>query len=134
MQDIGIFPEIINQNWTKFFVDDYFFLQYDNLPKKQKYFSKLLIKMFPDDSLNAKNPIEYGIFVDSLNLNVVNFFNDEIAIKFDKNFSIYYNSIPFKNNVFEFFLNEAVLNKFNCKEISYIGVRLKTYINKYLNK
>lgn len=131
-QDIGYFPVKVNENWLKFFIQDYFFLQYDYLPRKQKYFSRLLMEMFPDDSSKANSPDEYGIFVDSLNLTVVNFFNDEIMVKYDRNLSAYNDNIPKKNVWFEFFLNETALNKFNRKGISYIGVRLKTYINKYL--
>lgn len=133
-QDFGYFPVSKNESWTKYFVDDYFFLQYDNLPHKHKYCSKLLLTKFPDDSVEAINPEEYGIFVDSASLTVINFFNDEVVIKFDKNFSINNVSIPLKNKYFEFFLNEMTLNKFHSKNLAYIGVRLRTYINKYLNK
>ena len=90
--------------------------------------------MFPEDSVVANNPEEYGIFVDSLSLTVVNFFNDEIVIKFDDAFSVNAVSIPSKNNWYEFFIKETALNKFKKKEIMYIGVRLKTYINRYFNK
>jgi len=133
-QDIGYFPVKVHKNWMKFFIQDYFFLQYDYLPRKQKYFSRLLMDMFPDDSSKANSPNEYGIFVDSVSLTVANFFNDEIVIKFDKNLSLNNENIPLKNRLFEFFLKETALKKFNTKEISYIGVRLKTYINKYLKK
>lgn len=133
-QDFGYLPVYKNENWTKYFVDDYFFIQFDDLPRTQRYYSKLLVSMFPEDSAEADNPQEYGIFADSTSLKIVNFFNDEIVIKFDKNFSFNNKKIPLKNKYFEFFLNERELNKFHSKNLMYIGVRLKTYYNKYLNK
>lgn len=104
------------------------------MQRTQRYYSKLLVSMFPDDSAEADNPQEYGIFADSTSLKIVNFFNDEIVIKFDKNFSFNNKKIPLKNKYFEFFLNERELNKFHSKNLMYIGVRIKTYFNKYLNK
>ncbi|NOS83867.1 MAG: hypothetical protein HOP31_01905 [Ignavibacteria bacterium] len=128
---IGLLPITVNE-YLKFFINDYIFFGYDKLNDKDKnYFSRLFISMFPKDSTNADYPDEYGIFVDSNSIKVINFFNDEIVANYSSGFTVDKKQVPNKNNDFEFFVKKSILNKFNSEEVYYAGVHLKTYFDIY---
>lgn len=128
---IGLLPKTVNE-YYKFFIGDYMFLGYDNLEEKDRgYFSKLFLSMFPKDSANAKHPDEFGIFVDTSSIRVINFFNDEIVASYNSAFKVDGAKVPYKNKDFEFFVKKSILNRFNYREMYFSGVHLQTYLDIY---
>ena len=128
---IGLLPITVNE-YFKFFIDDYMFLGYDNLKEKDKgYFSRLFLSMFPKDSANAKHPDEFGIFVDTSSIRVINFFNDEIVASYNSAFKVDGAKVPYKSKDFEFFVKKSILNRFNSREMYFSGVHLQTYLDIY---
>lgn len=128
---VGFVPITVNE-YFKFFIDDYIFLGYDNLEEKDRgYFSRLFLSMFPKDSANAKHPDEFGIFVDTSSIRVINFFNDEIVASYNSAFNLDGSKVPYKNKDFEFFIKKSILNRFNSREMYFSGVHLQTYLDIY---
>ena len=127
--NIGYVP-IFKKDKIKFFVSYYQFIGFDNLKETgNNYTSKLFLSMFPKDSLSATNPTEIGIFVDSVSVKVVNFFNDEIIVNYLKNLSYSNEFVPNKGNVFEFLIKKDILIRFKNNGFVLSGVILKTYID-----
>ncbi|HMQ97452.1 MAG TPA: hypothetical protein PKE39_00385 [Ignavibacteria bacterium] len=127
--NIGYAP-IFKKDKVKFFVSYYQFIGFDKLNENgNNYTSKLFLSMFPKDSLSATNPTEIGIFVDSVSLKVVNFFNDEIIVNYLKNLSYSNELVPSKGNIFEFLIKRDVLIRFKNNGFVLSGVILKTYID-----
>jgi hypothetical protein len=127
----GYVPVFKNGN-VKFFISRYQFVGFDELKEDDKgYFSRLFISMFPLDSLEACNPAEIGLFVDSISVNVINFYNDEVIVNYIKNLSVLNNYVPYKDHKFEFFIKELAMKKFNTKGFHISGfVILNSLISK----
>ena len=87
--------------------------------------------MFPKDSSKADHPDEFGIFVDTNSIKVINFFNDEIVASYNTAFNVDGNKVPYKNNDFEFFVKKSILNRFNSREMYFSGVHMDTYLDIY---
>jgi hypothetical protein len=129
--NIGMLP-VFKNGVIKFFIVDYFFIGFDELKGKlNMYTSRLFLSMFPKDSDLADNMNEYGIFVDSSSVKVVNFYNDEIVISYIKNLALNSNEIPQRNKRFEFFILENALNKFKVKGFMISDEILETYLDVY---
>ncbi|MBN8583806.1 MAG: hypothetical protein J0M37_01835 [Ignavibacteria bacterium] len=129
--NIGYVP-IFKKDKIKFFVSYYQFIGFDKLNETENnYTSRLFLSMFPKDSLSATNPPEIGIFVDSVSVKVVNFFNDEIIVNYLKNLSYSNEFVPIVGNVFEFFIKKDILIRFNNNGFVLSGEILETYLDIY---
>lgn len=127
--NLGYVP-IFKKDKIKFFVSYYQFIGFDKLNETENnYTSKLFLSMFPKDSLLATNPTEIGVFVDSVSLKVVNFFNDEIIVNYLKNLSYSNEFVPSKGKVFEFFIKKDILIRIKNNGFFLSGETLKTYID-----
>jgi hypothetical protein len=129
--NIGYVP-IFMKDKIKFFVSHYQFIGFDRLNETENnYSSRLFLSMFPKDSLSATNPTEIGVFVDSVSVKVVNFFNDEIIVNYVKNLSYSDEFVPSKGKVFEFFIKKNILIRFKNNGFVLSGEILETYLDIY---
>lgn len=127
--NLGYVP-IFKKNKIKFFVSNYQFIGFDKINETENiYTSRLFLSMFPKDSLLATNPTEIGIFVDSISVRVVNYYNDEIIIDYNKNLSYSNEFVPVKERVYEFFIKKSTLKRFDNYEFMLSGQILRTYID-----
>jgi hypothetical protein len=99
------------ENNYKFIVDSPFLFSPADSNISKDYFSKKYIEVIQDDNswdvnLNGLNPPKYGVICDSNNINLYNFFTNEIIAYYSINFSIYKKSVPIINDKYCFFVNQ----------------------------
>lgn len=107
----GMFMRI--ENNYKFIIDSPFLFSPEDSYKSKDYFSKKYIEVIQDDNswdanLNGLNPPKYGVVCDSNNINLYNFYTNEIIAYYSINFSIYKKSVPIINDKYCFFVNQKV--------------------------
>lgn len=123
--------DVLNNGNIKFSIPEYMFIGFlENNVSTTNYTSKLFITMFPEDSINLKFLTEYGIFVDSISVKIVNFYNDEIVVNYYKELSSENQKVPERKNRYEFFVKASILNQ--NQRIDYVinGIILKSYYHK----
>lgn len=67
-----------------------------------------------------------AFFADSVSLKVIDFFNDELVINYNKNLSIENLNVPVLANRFQFYINGAIFSLDDSKGFVITGVILRS--------
>lgn len=102
---------ILKNGNIEFTIPGYIFVDFlNNRISKSLYKSRIFLADFPQDSSKWESIFQYGIFADSVSLKVIDFFNDEIVINYNKNLSIENLQVPYFANRFKFSINGKLFN------------------------
>ncbi len=119
--------DILKNGNIKFTMPGYIFVDFlNNRISKSLYKSRLFLADFPQDSSKWESIFQYGIFADSVSLKVIDFFNDELVINYDKNLSIENSNVPVLANRFQFYINGAIFSLDDSKGFVITSIILRS--------
>ncbi|HRE11450.1 MAG TPA: hypothetical protein PK605_02970 [Ignavibacteria bacterium] len=103
--------DIFKNGNIKFTMPGYIFVDFlNNKISKSLYKSRIFLADFPQDSSKWEFEFQYGVFADSVSLKVIDYFNDEILINYNKNLAIENLPVPHFANRFKFSINGKLFN------------------------
>ena len=84
------------------------------------------MELFNKDSDYATRPPQYCILADSISVSVYNFYNDELVLSYNKNFSLDSKPVPLFDNDYVFFINPNVFDMNSKKETKFMGIYVRS--------
>ncbi len=118
---------ILKNGYIKFSMPQYIFIDFlNNRISKSLYKSRIFLADFPQDSSKWESIFQYGIFADSVSLKVIDFFNDEIVINYNKNLSIENLNVPVQAYRFKFYVNGTIFSIDDSKGFVISGIILRS--------
>ena len=119
--------DILKNGYIKFSIPEYIFVDFlNNRISKSLYISRLFLADFPQDSSKWESTFQYGIFADSNSLKVIDFFNDEMVINYNKYLSIDNLFVSTNYNRSKFFIKGSIFNLNESKGYVISGIILKS--------
>lgn len=107
--------DILKNGYIRFTMPQYIFVDFlNNRISKSLYTSRLFLTDFPKDSSKWEYAFQFGVFADSNSLKVIDFYNDELLVNYNKNLSIENLNIPAPSNRFQFYIYGGI---FSIEEI-----------------
>jgi len=118
---------ILKNGYIKFSMPQYIFIDFLNSRiSKSIYTSRLFLTDFPKDSSKWEYATQFGVFADSVSLRVIDFYNDELLINYNKNLSIENLNVPVLANRFQFYINGAIFSLDDSRGFFIAGIILRS--------
>ncbi|HWA06195.1 MAG TPA: hypothetical protein VG961_06575, partial [Ignavibacteria bacterium] len=119
--------DILKNGYIKFSMPQYIFVDFlNNRISKSLYTSRLFLTDFPKDSSKWEYAFQFGVFADSNSLKVIDFYNDELLVNYNKNLSIENLNVPAISYRFQFNINGAIFNLKESKGFVISGIILSS--------
>lgn len=123
--------DIWRENDFKFYTPEYMFLRImEGEVYVKNYQSRLFHSMSPQDTMYSDINFEYGIFVDSISVKIINFYNDETVVNYIKDLSIEGVYVPQKYYKYQFFVRKTALVRSKIYGVATLGIILRSLYHK----